>query len=207
MAKVELKSSNIVTIQYREEKGDEHYGTCLWAIFHLDLDRYDLLITSDCGNYTYGWVPTPKSESFIELLCRMEPEYLLGKISDKTVVEQAATEKAILEYVKDLADTYDIELDEYDLGQIKEASHQRSERDVLDAVKDALLPTGLDGKTDDYEILCCIEKIEPAGARAIVKIFETYIQPKIRAAQPKAPTWYRVSEAPVKTVPPDGFIV
>lgn len=46
----------ILTLEYRQEKGDEGYGSCLWARFMFNLDRYELSITSDCGNYGYKWV-------------------------------------------------------------------------------------------------------------------------------------------------------
>ena len=31
---------NILTLEYRQEKTDKDYGSCLWARFMFNLDRY-----------------------------------------------------------------------------------------------------------------------------------------------------------------------
>lgn len=71
---------NILCIEYRQDREDKDYGTCLWARFMFNLDRYEMTITSDCGNYGYKWCETPDSESFLELMVRCEKEYILNKI-------------------------------------------------------------------------------------------------------------------------------
>ena len=91
MAKVDIISPRILTIEFRQEKTDADYGSCLWARFLFDLDNYDLHITSDCGEYAHGWIPTPERESFLKLMSRVNGDYLLGKISDDTVVDGDAT--------------------------------------------------------------------------------------------------------------------
>ena len=40
---------NIVALEYRQEQSDKDYGSCLWARFYFNLDRYELTIVSDCG--------------------------------------------------------------------------------------------------------------------------------------------------------------
>lgn len=73
-------ASNILTLEYRQQTGDEFYGSCLWARFYFNLDRYELFIMSDCGNYGYKWYETPDSESFLELMARINKDYLLEKL-------------------------------------------------------------------------------------------------------------------------------
>jgi hypothetical protein len=64
MPEVNIYHPCITRISYRQEKGDSDYGTCLWADFEFDTINYRLQIMSDCGNYSYQWVPTPGKESF-----------------------------------------------------------------------------------------------------------------------------------------------
>lgn len=44
MAKTAFKQPNILTIEFRQERGDPDYGSCLWANFNFDLERYELTI-------------------------------------------------------------------------------------------------------------------------------------------------------------------
>ena len=85
--KVTIEKPEIITLLFKQEKSDEDYGSCLWARFYIDIKNYTLSIESDCGNYVYGWVPTPNSESFLHLLSRLNEDYLLSKISDATVID------------------------------------------------------------------------------------------------------------------------
>lgn len=99
MAKTRFKQPNIITIEYRQEQGDPDYGSCLWANFNFDLERYDLTIMSDCGNYAYSWVATPNSESFMHLMSRVDQGYLLDKIAARCQVnydETLANVKALI---------------------------------------------------------------------------------------------------------------
>ena len=70
-------------------------GLVSGAIFNFDLERYELTITSDCGSYAYGWVPTPRSENFMHLMARLESGYLLDKLADPCVVDTEATFSAV----------------------------------------------------------------------------------------------------------------
>lgn len=79
--KTDVQRPNIIRIAYHQEPGDPHYGSCLWAYFDLDLDKYMLSIQSDCGNATYRWNATPETESFLHLLARInDDDYLLEKL-------------------------------------------------------------------------------------------------------------------------------
>ena len=82
-----IEKPEIITISYRQERGDSDYGSCLWARFNFDTKNYHLSIESDCGSYANGWVPTPKSESFMHLCARFDKEYLLDKIDNRTIFQ------------------------------------------------------------------------------------------------------------------------
>ena len=71
---------NIRCLEYRQDREDTDYGSCLYARFYFNTDKYELNIISDCGNYAYQWVATPEHESFFQLMARITGDYLLGKL-------------------------------------------------------------------------------------------------------------------------------
>lgn len=71
---------NIRCLEYRQNKADKDYGTCIYARFYFNLDKYELNIISDVGNYAYQWLATPERESFFELMARITDGYLLAKL-------------------------------------------------------------------------------------------------------------------------------
>ncbi len=77
--KIKKIEPEILVLEYRQDHGDKDYGSCLWARFYFNLDEYELLVTSDCDNYSYTWCQTPDSESFLELMARIGEQYLLEK--------------------------------------------------------------------------------------------------------------------------------
>ena len=99
MPEVNIYHPCITRISYRQEKGDSDYGTCLWADFEFDTINYRLQIMSDCGNYSYKWVPTPGKESFFGLCRRIKPDYLLSKISCETAIDRNATLKSAIDLI------------------------------------------------------------------------------------------------------------
>lgn len=88
--KTEIINSSVVIIEFSQEKKDEDYGSCLWARFYFDVDNYTLAIDSDCGSYVYSCLPT-STESFIELMLRVNQDYLLCKISSETEIDHEKT--------------------------------------------------------------------------------------------------------------------
>lgn len=179
--KVSIEQPRVVQLSYRQEKGDPDYGSCMWARFYLDLENYTMSIESDCGNYVYGWVPTPKSESFLQLLARMGKDYLLGKISSESVVDGDATWEAIEAVISDAASWEGEELDLSIWEDIKAACRERDDdREIVDALKDALLPTDLFEKLDYEQTYGSIVHDYPASAKKIVEVFDTCIRPKIK---------------------------
>lgn len=184
--KVTIEKPEIITLLFKQEKDDKDYGSCLWAWFYIDTKNYTLSIESDCGNYVYGWVPTPNSESFLHLLARLNEDYLLSKISDPTVIDRKATAAEILEMVKEIADAKCIELDEWEQEQISDACYrQNNERDLVDAVLDAVISTEVRKalELDIYNLYASVTKTYPANAKRISKIFHKHIRPVIRSME------------------------
>jgi len=178
MATVNIKKPNVITLEYRQEKTDDNYGSCLWANFNFDLDRYDLSILSDCGNYAYGWVPTPDTEPFLELMARLDETYLLGKISSESVIDFKETWSNAQNYINYVLGD---ENPDFDLEEIEEICRGSSESDVYNGLLKALEYTNADNEfADDYELLVCITKTYPLMAKRIVKIFIENIEPKIK---------------------------
>ena len=179
--KTELIAPRLITIKLTQEKDDPDYGSCLWARFMLDLDRYSMQIMSDCGNYAYGWCPTPESESFLHLIGRMDGEYLLGKISNQDVVDTDATYKAVMAYLEELKE-YRV-IDEMDLpspDSIHSACNNWTERDCFESLKSELDSSSFYGEYDDESLAYCIEMDYPCNARKIRELFEKYIRPLAR---------------------------
>jgi len=181
--KVTVEKPEVITLLFKQEKSDPDYGSCLWARFYIDTKNYTLSIESDCGNYVYGWTPTPNSESFLHLLARMDMDYLLRKISSESVIDGKATAAEILELVKETAVTELVALDEWDLQQISDACyHHNDERDLVDAVLDAVIPTAVRKalERDSYNLYGAVVKDFPAGAKKIAEVFRNCIRPTIK---------------------------
>ena len=178
MATVKIKKPEIVTIEYRQEEFDEDYGSCLWARFNFDIENYDLTILSDCGEYGHGWIPTPNTESFLLLMSRLNDEYLLEKISDRTVVDCEATFTNVKEYISNVLDG---EKPDFDLEDIENACYYASVNEVYTALEDVFKFTNANNDyADNYALYECIVTTFPYDAKKIVQVFTDFIQPKIK---------------------------
>ena len=162
----------ILTLEYRQEKGDKDYGSCLWARFMFNLDRYELSITSDCGNYGYKWVETPESESFLELMARCDKGYILGKLYG---------EPDIFSYDKTKESAY--EMYAYD-GEDKQKMDE-----IFENIEIEYEPTeatdflrAFDEYNDGYfmDTFELPKYVYPSDALKIVDIFDTAIRPYIK---------------------------
>lgn len=183
MAKVVNRTPRIISLYFRQEKGDPDYGSCLWAVFNFDLERYELTITSDCGNYVYGWTPTPNSESFMHLMARLDSGYLLDKLASQCVIDVEATFKA----VKELMSDWGVDFSEqdrwgdpvFDMEEIKNLCDQNTEQEVFDSLKKKFHSTSMED-CENYDLWCCIKKDFTVNAKKIVQIFMDYIKPKCK---------------------------
>ena len=158
------------------EPKDELYHSCMWATIILDHDSYTMYATTDCGNYTHSWRPTPDTESFLKLMCRIGKEYLLGKISEQTVVNLDESKKKTLGNIKrfcrhsltakELKDLCD-EINDIDV--YGEESFFLKANDIMEDYK----------LRDTFELIDCVTEY-PAGARTFARIFCEVLQPQLR---------------------------
>lgn len=182
---ITIEKPTITTLLYRQEKTDEDYGSCMWARFQFDLKNYTLHIESDCGNYVHGWYPTPDTETFMKLCARFDYDYLIYKLSNRTVIDSESTWKAVKELVKETIEhsLFD-NLDEYDWEQLESSCyHCHDQRDVIDGIFDVLQYTGLSGKIETEDLWGAIEMDYPANAKKIVSVFINHIQPFIKSME------------------------
>lgn len=162
----------MLTLEYWQEKGDKDYGSCLWARFTFNLDRYELSIASDCGNYGYKWVETPKSESFLKLMSRVNSGYLLMKLyGEADIFDFDKTKERIYEMFTD-------EEDRKTLDDIFESMDIYGQPETAEGfIKDF-------ESYDEYDVFCDVWDFPqfdyPGNALKIVEVFETYIKPYIK---------------------------
>jgi len=107
---------SIRCLEYRQDKSDTDYGSCLYARFYFNLDKYELNIISDVGDYGYQWVATPEHESFLEHLAQITDGYLLGKLCGSPKEFDYEATKA---HFYDYADVRDYLINEYTAYQKK----------------------------------------------------------------------------------------
>lgn len=178
--KIEEIKPHIRQFMFRQERGDPDFGSCMWASFILDTLNYTLHISSDCGEYAYGWTPTPKSESFVHLMSRVHEEYLLEKIADR---DQFDYESSKRETITNLEYYYDD-----DPGRVNSIIDKIGIRELYDdmsddhnayyqAMDDILSDDGVD---DTFEIIASVFEYS-AGAKKIAQIFHDVLQPLLKA--------------------------
>lgn len=162
---------NILCLEYTQEKGDPDYGSCLWARFMFNLDRYELTITSDCGNYGYKWYETPSAESFLELMARCEPGYILYKLyGDEDVFDYEATKKQIYDYWSEEVEDREKLDDIFQAVELYGYPENESE----------FIRVFTDNSDDLCDYLGLIVHRYPSDVLKISQIFGEYIRPKIK---------------------------
>lgn len=180
MATVKIIEPKMITFEFSQERSDEDYGSCMWARFHLDLINYSMFIESDCGNYGYGWHPTPETESFLKLCSRFSEGYLIEKLSSKTLLDNDATWENLKEYIEEIME-YFCDEEDWDMDDLKRACYSEyDERGVYEAIRNEIKYTNLRDYIEDYDISSLIEKDYPAGAKKIEQVYFTHIVPAIK---------------------------
>ena len=174
---VTVETPKIITLLFRQERSDPDYGSCLWARFYLDTNNYTMSIVSDCGNYAYGWHPTPNTESFLHLLCRMDYGYLCEKLACRTVVNGEETHEALRDLIE--CEAEDLEDDIWD--ELEAACfHKRNADEVYFSVIHALECTPLRDSIDVGSIYGCVVMDFHANVKKIVSLFLSVIVPALR---------------------------
>ena len=162
--------TNIRCLEYRQEDIDKDYGSCLYARFYFNLDKYELTIISDCGNYGYQWVATPETESFLDLMARVHDDYLLGKLcGSPKEFDYEATKEKFYEYA-----------DAEDKGRLDEIFEEIECKYIPDNGETflELFEQENDGWwTDVWEY---VEYDYTGDQKRILKVFKEYVQPMIR---------------------------
>lgn len=181
MAIVNIKKPQVITFEFHQEKDDEDYGSCMWARFNLDLINYSMFIESDCGNYGYGWIPTPEHESFLKLCSRFDEGYLLCKISSLTTVDAESTWECLKDLIEYHAEDIPEDEQDWEMADIKNACYSGfDERGVHDEIEYSLKYTKLEDEIEDFDIWECIQKDYPINAKKIASVYCTHIIPVIK---------------------------
>ena len=164
-------SVNIMCLEYRQDREDTDYGSCLWARFYFNLDSYELMITSDCGNYSYGWVATPEHESFLELMARINKDYLLHKLcGNPEIFDYEATKAHFYHYA-------DEEEDKKKLDEIFEEIECKYIPDCGEAFIELFEQENDGWWADAWEYPVYVYS---ASQKKIAQVFHESIQPEIR---------------------------
>jgi hypothetical protein len=162
---------NIRCLEYRQDKADTDYGSCLYARFYFNLDKYELNIISDVGNYAYQWVATPEHESFLELMARITDDYLLGKLCGRPKEFDYEATKA---HFYDYADDKD---DKKHLDEIFEEIEYKCVPDNGETFIELFEQENDGWWCDAWEYLIYEYT---AWQKKIVSVFKNHIQPVIR---------------------------
>lgn len=165
----------VITYRLKAETNDEGWQ-CMWAKFIFDCDSGQLNINSDAGDYSYRWGYN-ENEDFMHLMSRINKDYLLNKISDRSKFNFEASQKEMIKAVKKDAIPYGWckngkEVSEL-VNQIKNIEYRCSEeyffREIYDMISEI-----------DFESIEIIKEY-PCGANVVADLFEKYIQPKIKS--------------------------
>lgn len=172
--KIAIIHPNVITYDVRQEKSDKDYGSCLWAKFVFDCDSGQLNINSDAGYYAYRWGYS-KNEEFMHLMSQIDKDYLLNKISDRSVFKEEKSKKENIKYIKEHGIPYGIVKDGKRIAEIVNEI-----KDIEDGCSEEFFFYAMDEIPEvDYESIEIVKEY-PAGAITITDIFEKYIQPKIK---------------------------
>lgn len=164
------------TYELCPEKSDKEFSSCMWARFIFDCDNGRLNINSDAGDYTYAWGHS-ENEDFMHLMSRVGEDYLLNKLSDRSVFLLEESQKELIESIE----TY-----WYDFGFETEAEWKECKQELLelssfDAGNEYAFFNRVQEIIPDIDSdSIYIEMDYPYQAKLIVNWFIKYLQPKIK---------------------------
>ena len=188
--KIEVEKPNIVRIAYHQTEGDPHYGSCLWAYFDFDQDKYMLNIQSDAEDGHYRWYATPETESFLQLIARIHDDYLIHKLyHDQQEVDIDATLAEVREWlgIGEDEDCQNEDLTEEEIEERQSAIEELEE--LLNESGSMTQETAInileswDHDHSEFELCDIWERVcmdYTAGQKRVIQIFKDYVQPKIR---------------------------
>lgn len=163
---------NTVMYKLKAENDDKDKYLCQWADFTLEFDFRRLSIHSDLGDYAYCWGHSDY-DSLMNLLSRVSKDYLLDKLSSRTVFDVVESKKELVKYVRQNAEYYNI-FDTNDIIEkindieesVSEEMYLYKVRDIIEWIEFVDIP---------------VEKRYPYNAETICDFFIKYIQPQIKA--------------------------
>ena len=164
--KVEIDKPDTIQFRIHLEKEDALYTNCMWARITFDNKNWSMMAQSDCGDYSYSWVPE-KDRTFLQLMQQINDEYLLGKISYRTRFDEKSSKNNLISWVSSETDAARL------ITEIKEISAGSGDEFLHDVEE----ISGMEDFTDLWE---CIENDYPQSAKTFCKIFARYVQPEIR---------------------------
>lgn len=166
--KVEKIEPKVITYKLTPSINDEEYMSCMWARFIFDCDNGRLNINSDAGDYSYGWGYN-KHEDFMSLMARINTDYLLNKIADRTEFDLEARKKETIENIIRYED-FGCELQEI-IDEINDID--------INSADIFFLKVNSIAKNIDYENISVVKRF-PHGAEVVCDLFMKYIQPQIK---------------------------
>lgn len=172
---IEKIEPRVITYRLVTDKRDGEYAFCMWSKYIFDCDSGRLTVNSDAGDYTYMWGYN-FNEEFMHLMSRVDEEYLLNKLSYRSVFKIEESKAGTISNIKKHGQYY-IDIDSHEqmgsiVEKISDIVNDASEEEFIREVYD-ILP-GADW--EDIEV----EKDYPYGARIVVRMFIKYLQPKIK---------------------------
>lgn len=160
-------------MRFDKKEDPEIYFRCTWARISLDHTTYTMTAVTDCGDFSYGWKPTDE-ESFLKLMCRIEKDYLIGKISSCNIFDLKESKGETIQNLKGCIGNCDCDESNI-LNAIKEieSSDYYDEDSFYDSVYDLV-----EDFADEDNIKICYRY--PERAQTFCRIFVDYLQPILR---------------------------
>lgn len=164
--KVEINKPDTIQFCICLDKEDELHTSCMWARITFDNKNWSMMAQSDCGDYSYSWLPE-KDRTFLKLMQQIDGEYLLGKISNRTHFDEEESKKNLIRWVDQ---EEDIDRLEKEINEISASSAEEFIREVED----------IEGLEDWPDLWECVEHDYPQSAKTFCRIFTDCVQPEIR---------------------------
>ena len=149
--KVEVNKPDTIQFYVYLEKEDELHTSCIWARITFDNENWSMMAQSDCGDYSYSWVPE-KDRTFLQLMQQIDEE---------------ASKENLISWISSEIDAERL------IAEIKEI-RAGSGDEFLHEVEEI---SGMDDFTDLWE---CLESDYPQSAKTFCRIFTECVQPEIR---------------------------
>jgi len=155
---------------------DDMYLPCTCALVTINHDKNIMNAKTNYGDYTFVRTPSADNESFMGYMSRIDEEYFLSRIAEKTVFDPEKSRKETA--VKVLPKCREgLSSGEYkELCQELDDVAASSENDFIAKVQDIL---GRHGSEDQYGLIeCCYDYSDKV--RAFARVFRNVLRPMIK---------------------------